>query len=627
VCGIVGIRRFDGAIVSERVLERMATHLTHRGPDDYGAIVRGSVGLAHRRLSIIDVRGSRQPMSSSDDTLHVCFNGEILNYQDVRARTPYPYRTEGDTEVLLSTFARSGPSSVSSLIGQFAYALLSETDDTLWLVRDRLGVLPLYYYSDANMLVFASEIKAILAALPRTPAVDPASLDAYLAHRSVPAPWTLFDGVRKLPPGTYLEIGRAGIIGEPVVYWTAGGFGRTWHRSDGDAVDECATRLREAVSRSLVADVPVGAYLSGGLDSSMIVAMMRDLHPSSEIRTFSASFGTGALDESPFARRVSARFGTAHSEVHASPKEFSELWKTLTWHRDAPISEASDVAVYLLARAARAQGVKVVLSGEGSDELLGGYPKHRYARLSQAVGAAPERVRRGIGHPLERRMGPRFWRARTAVRALAEPDFATRLEGWFAPFTFRERRELLRGLPYRSHREIETGDDPLQTMLRYDLGGWLSDNLLERGDRMSMAASVELRPPYLDYDFVDWAMGLPPSLKVRAGVGKWVLRKTAKRVLPVDIADRAKAGFRVPLGAWFRGSLGADLETDLLGDDSFVGSTLNRDAVSRLIRRHASGSANEELRLWTLMSLEMWHRVFFRSTAFLGCLGEHAPSS
>src|SRR4051794_27426112 len=263
----------------------MTDLLRHRGPDDEGYLVNRGVGFGHRRLSIIDVETSAQPMTSGDGSVHVCFNGEILNYKELRNRFAYPYQTRGDTEVLLSTFDSLGPSSVQELVGQYAYAIYSEHTDAMWLFRDKLGILPLYYYWDASVFVFASEIKAVLAGIPGESVVDEASLDAYLARRSVPAPWTLFQGVRKLPPGTYLSVSGDGIVSDPVRHWSLPSSDRSRGRNDtsaAEAITQCDGLLRGAVAHNLVADVPVGAYLSGGLDSSLIVAMARQLAPGSD---------------------------------------------------------------------------------------------------------------------------------------------------------------------------------------------------------------------------------------------------------------------------------------------------------------------------------------------------------
>ncbi len=389
MCGIAGLFRFDGEAVSEQALRRMIAQLVHRGPDDEGLWCNGSVGFGHRRLSIIDVAGSPQPMSSFDGSCHVCFNGEIFNYRALRDDLPYPYHTGGDTEVLLSAYLAGGPESVKLLRGQFAFALHNSRSNELWLFRDRLGVLPLYYYVDARMFAFASEIKALLPVLPDPPSVDHDSLDAYLMRRAVPAPHTLFRSIRKLPPAHLLRVTPKG-ADEPRRYWqlpppdsmrpTKGG--------EVQAVARVGEALREAVANALVADVPVGAYLSGGVDSSLIVAIISSLRDKGMVETFSASFPGSPSDESVHARRVSKLIGTNHHEVPVEPGDFIKLWPRLTWHRDAPISEPADIAVFRLAETARRR-VKVVLSGEGSDELFGGYPKHRFADISSDRGGHP----------------------------------------------------------------------------------------------------------------------------------------------------------------------------------------------------------------------------------------------
>jgi asparagine synthase (glutamine-hydrolysing) len=367
--------------------------------------------------------------------------------------------------------------------------------------------------------------------------------------------------------------------------------------------------LTAAVERCLVADVPVGAYLSGGLDSSLIVALMARIRGDDPVQTFSAGFPGPQFDELPHARRVSELLGTSHHEVRVTEADFLSLWEPLTWHRDAPISEASDVAVYRLAELAR-QHVKVVLSGEGSDELFAGYPKHRFARMSQIAGLIPHRTRRALLTSAERALPARSARLRIALRAMTERTEAERMEAWFAPFLSRERAALLGMEERRSRFPGQTGSAaPLARMLAADMGGWLPDNLLERGDRMSMAASVELRPPFLDAAVVELAGSLPPRLKVRGGTGKWVVRQLAREMLPAEVIDRPKIGFRVPLDAWFRTGLRDMARARLTDGSSLMAELLDRRVVERLLDDHESGRRNEGSRIWTLLSLEVWNSV------------------
>jgi asparagine synthase (glutamine-hydrolysing) len=607
MCGIAGMRRFDGQPPELPILQEMTSTLRHRGPDGEGFLVRGDVGLGHRRLSIIDLEHSPQPMSSLDDRLHVCFNGEIFNYQQLRAQMRYPYRTAGDTEVLLAAHAVDGPAGVERLVGQFAYALYDENTDELWLHRDRLGILPLYYYADSNVFLFASETKALLCGLGKVPDLDLASVSDYLARRSVPAPWTLLEGVRKLEPGTSLRVGREG-VGSSRRYWSIP-LGRKTPIDDDQAVSALKARLGAAVDRCLVADVPVGAYLSGGLDSSLIVALVARGKAGEPVQTFSAGFGDPRFDELPHARRVSDLLGTAHHEVRVRADDFLELWEPLTWHRDGPISEASDVAVYRLAELARGH-VKVVLSGEGSDELFAGYPKHRFARLTSAARLAPTALRQPLLSVVERGLPVRLSRPRIAMRALSERTEPERMEAWFAPFLSRERAILLGGAcDHNRYQELPRRAGALARMLAADVTGWLPDNLLERGDRMSMAASVELRPPFLDVDVVDLAFSLPTRMKIRSGTGKWIVRQLARQLLPPDVVDRPKVGFRVPLDVWLRTGLRDMARDRLTSRASLAAELFDLREVQRLLNDHESGRRNEELRIWTLLSLEVWNAV------------------
>jgi asparagine synthase (glutamine-hydrolysing) len=625
MCGIVGMRRFDGRPPDLGVLQDMAAVLAHRGPDGEGFLVRGDVGLGHRRLSIIDVAHSQQPMSSADNRLHVCFNGEVLNYRTLREETPYAYRTAGDTEVLLANHTRHGPAGVERLIGQFAYAVFDEGTADLWLHRDRLGILPLYYYADREVFLFASETKAILRGLGRVPRIDLASVSDYLARRSVPAPWTLWDGIRKLPPGCSLRVHRSG-LDTPRRYWSIPSGGVRRRMADSSAVEELGTALTAAVERNLVADVPVGAYLSGGLDSSVIVALMSRSRHGHPVQTFSAGFGDPRYDELPYARQVSQALGTSHHEVRVGAEDFLALWEPLTWHRDAPVSDAADVAVYRLAELA-GRHVKVVLSGEGSDELFAGYPKHRYAGLTRAASLVPHWLRSRLLTPVERALPPRLGRPRIAVRAMIERTEGERMEAWFAPFLSAERATLLG--ERRDHDRFAAwpvAGDSLSRMLAADVSGWLPENLLERGDRMSMAASVELRPPFLDPDVVDLAFSVPSRMKIRAGRGKWMVRELARQLLPPEIVDRPKVGFRVPLDVWFRTGLRDMARDRLTAQDSLSAELFDLRAVRKLLDDHDRGRHNEELRIWTLLSLEVWHSVF-RQGSRLTTAGPHGPAA
>jgi asparagine synthase (glutamine-hydrolysing) len=591
----------------------MTRTLNHRGPDDEGTWHGDGIAFGHRRLSIIDLAHSHQPMSAGP--AHVCFNGEIFNYADLRrefAARGYSFKTHGDTEVLLASYLLEGPEGVERLEGQFAYALYDERDCSLWLFRDRLGILPLYYFMDDQRFLFASEAKAILAGLPQRPAVDKRSVREYLAHRSVPAPHTLFQGVKKLLPG---HRGRLDAHGRLSVerYWQIPTEPSDESVSDGTAIELVGRALETAVAGRLVADVPVGALLSGGVDSSLTVALMKRLRDGAPVETFSAGFDDPRFDELPYARQVSRLVGTNHHEVVLDPQDFETLWPKLTWHRDAPISEPADVAVFRLAALARST-VKVLLSGEGSDELFGGYPKHRFARTAALADFVPLPLRKPLFRALERSLPRDAARARIMIRAMAAGNEAERFQAWFAPFLAYERELLFPGEEYRVFRDTwaRARGDLLQRMLYVDCHAWLVDNLLERGDRMAMAASVELRPPFLDHRLVELAFRLPSRVKLRRGTGKWVVKEVARRLLPAEIVDRPKVGFRVPLDSWFRGHLRTLAHDLLLSANSFIGSQMDRDLVREILETHEVGRRDEENRIWTLLGLEVWHQVFFR---------------
>lgn len=611
MCGIAGILDLDGAPVPEQHIRAMTACLAHRGPDDERFWSAANVAFGHRRLSIIDPNGSFQPMASADDRFHITFNGEILNYRELRRTLDYPFTTDGDTEVLLALFARYGPQGAQRVRGQYAYAVHDRVTGEVHLVRDRVGILPLYYLCDGRRILFASEVKALLAVTGR-PNVDIDSVYDYLGHRSVPAPFTLFEGVRKLLPGHWLRIRSDGRL-EELPYWRVPNDPARQAISARAAVDLVESTLTESVRDALVADVPVGAYLSGGLDSSLIVALASQLLQGEPLETYSAGFGDPRGDELPYARRVSQLLGTRHHEVVLHPEDFIDAWRPLTWHRDAPMSEPADIAVHRLAKVARAD-VKVVLSGEGSDELFAGYPKYRLAAIADGSEILPTSVRRSVFGSLLRRVPPRLSKLEAPLRVAAAGSRGDRLRSWFAPFSD-EERSYLYGTPHRRSAPWydDARGDAVRRMLYADVHGWLPDNLLERGDRMSMAASLELRPPFLDVRLVELAFRLPSSVKLRHRTTKWVVKQVAARRLPHEIVHRRKVGFTVPLDVWFRGGLRTMAWDMLDSNSSFVASVLNRERVRQLLISHDEGRRNEHMRLWTLLGLEVWHDVFFAS--------------
>lgn len=610
MCGIVGIWNIRRSSVDAEILRRMTNTLVHRGPDAEGYWTEGGVGFGHRRLSIIDPSGSPQPMTIEHAT--VCFNGEIFNYKELRedlSKRGHGFTYAGDTEVILAQYLNHGIAGVEELNGQFAYAIYDSHNEELWLVRDRIGVMPLYYHFDGETLVFGSEIKALLPGLKRRPALDQAGLKEYLSYRSVPVPNTLFEGIRKLPPGQWLRLSRGGNL-TTGVYWALPTEASDERISEREAIDELTVALEQAVKSRLVADVPVGAFLSGGVDSSLIVALMAELTANGGVETYSAGFNSPNSDELPFAKAVSEQYGTRHHEVTVPPDQLQSLWPKLTWHRDGPVSEPADVAVYQLSLKAR-ETVKVLLSGEGSDELFAGYSKYSKRKLVGAADFIPTAIRRPLIWSMRR-----FLPYRIAIAMCAEPG-AERTQAWRAPFSMAERDEMFGPATRHDFAEIydRSSGDELQKMLYYDCHTWLVDNLLERGDRMAMAASVEFRPPFLDHRLVELAFRLPSRVKLKGGVTKWIVKEVARTKLPNSIVDRHKVGFRVPLNDWFRDDLKEFINDSLMSPNSFVRGFAGRERVQSILDDHWAGRLNEESRIWTMLSLEVWHQVFFGELA------------
>lgn len=625
MCGIAGWIAEAASAPGEDTLASMLQAIAHRGPDDQGtwrfhAGTEHEGYLGHRRLAIIDPVGARQPMCDPVAGLALVFNGEIYNFRELRAtlsRCGYRCVRDSDTEVLLRAYQHWGRDVVQHLRGMFAFAIWDARNERLFLARDRFGEKPLFLHQNGGSLYFASEIKALL----RVPGVEAAAnLEAigdYLTYRYVPGPRTLFSGIRKLMPGTIATWERGTLREER--YWTppdrqSRAAGPLLH----DPVGGFLSRLDEAVRLQMVSDVPFGAFLSGGIDSSTIVALMS--RHNSTVKTFSVGFREDRYSELPYAAEVARHFGTQHHEIVVSHLDVVERLARLVAYRDAPVSEPSDVPIHMLACEA-ARSVKMVLTGEGGDELLGGYPKHIAERVAQGFQLLPGPLRCRLIEPLAHALPYDFHRIKTAVTNLNIEDWRERYVRWFGALNHTERDQLtvlrlngsasVDGPPFDSDPRASA----LRRMLYFDQTSWLPDNLLERADRMTMAASIEARVPFLDHELAAYVSSLPDRYRVRLLRGKWILREAGKQLVPERILKRPKVGFRVPINLWLRGRMREYLLDHLQSASSLTRVYYDTRVLDRVLAEHLDGRQNHEKLLWTLLNLEIWHRTCLRTTS------------
>jgi asparagine synthase (glutamine-hydrolysing) len=616
MCGIAGIYNFvDRAPADIDRLRKAAATLAHRGPDDEGIYLDREVGLANRRLSIIDLPGGHQPLSSEDESLWITFNGEIYNYRELRSQlvsSGHQFRTASDTEVILHLYEERGDRCVEALRGMFAFAVWDTRRRRLFLARDRMGVKPLLYRISAQGIIFASELRALNQLATDLFEVDSQSVYDFFTFRYVPAPLTLYRDVLKIPPGHTLAADSNGVTLRS--YWDVPGPHGPAISSPETLTQEVLECLRESVRMRLVADVPLGVFLSGGTDSTAIVALMTDCG-AAPVRTFSAGFEDAAYSELPFARRVAERYSTDHQEIVVGASDIARELPRLVSLRHEPVAEPTDVALYLLARLA-SQSVKVVLAGEGGDELFGGYPKYAAEKLAGPASLIPSPITLAVARWLP--YGQR--RARIALEALSTRDAAARTAAWFASFLPHETRELFSedflaavdvNHPAKVLREVLEKDPSrshLKRMLYADLKTWLPDNLLLRGDQMTMAASIEERVPFLDHKLVELAAGIPDHLLIRGLKTKAFFRGMWDGQLPPETLRRRKVGFAVPVGPWFRGELKSMLADLLLSSRALWRGYFNKPNVERFAREHIEGLRDRRKELWALLNFELWQR-------------------
>lgn len=630
MCGIAGVMYADPRQpVATELLAQMATSLAHRGPDASRVWSSAGIGLVHTRLSIIDLVSGDQPIGNEDGSIQVIFNGEIYNYralrQDLAARG-HVLRTNSDTEVLVHLYEDFGDTFVTRLRGMFAFALWDGRRKRLLLGRDRLGIKPLYLYRDGEKLLFASELKAILVHPSVTREVDDLALNEYLTFGMTVGARAIFRNVSKLLPAHVIaaEVGR--MDQSPQRYWTLGCAGnpqldtRQWQEA-------VRSKVTESVRAHLVADVPVGAFLSGGIDSSLVVACAAQ-ESSQPIQTFSIGFGEDRFNELPFARTVAQRYGTAHVEEIISPDAVS-IMEELAYYFDEPFGDSSAIPTYLVAKLAR-RSVRVVLSGDGGDEAFGGYSRYLHDIKEAAM----------------RRRLPEWFRRTTIARAAAiwpRVDWMPRplrAKSWLTNISLapglayantlsiseaklrqallgRHRRaavapsaaEQVVAATYESWRT----DDTLTAMAATDLAVTLPDDYLVKVDRASMAHGLEVRPPLLDHELLELAMTIPSDFKIRAGRGKWILRQAFAPELPAAVSRRAKQGFEIPVDDWLRGRLREVFEGAVLKPSARVAELIDQDSARRLYETHRKGWAKHGSVLWCLFALGMWAERYLRN--------------
>ena len=626
MCGIAGMLGTEpGCIADQAVLRRMCDVIVHRGPDDQGYYVNGPVGLGMRRLSIIDLSTGHQPISNEDGTVWIVFNGEIYNFaelrDELRARG-HLFRTNTDTEVIVHLYEDLGSDCVTRLRGMFAFAIYDSKSRSLLLARDRLGKKPLHYALDQGWLLFGSEIKSLLEAAPELAEVNREGLLGYFYFGYIPDPHSAFQNIQKVPPGHLLEY-RNGRI-EVRRYWDVPAYGTRDSISEEECLEEMERRLAEAVRVRLVSDVPLGAMLSGGVDSSMVVALMARAS-SRPVKTFTIGFDHSEFDETHFARQVAARFNTDHHELVLKPDVVGTLDK-LTPGLEEPFADSSILPTYYVSCLAR-QHVTVALSGDGGDELFAGYTRYanllRRNHLNHLPNSLGQLYREHLYHKLPSFYGRRFlfnislpvrdryidsvshFPAWGRERALFSRDFLAWADSVESPLE-----------SFRRTFDEAPAKDLVSRLLYLDTKTYLPFDILTKVDRMSMATSLEVRVPILDHIFLEWVTGLPISLKFRNLSGKYILKKLAERVgVPSEVLHRPKKGFAVPLVHWMRKELKRDLVDILLEPRTLERGYYSRAALRNLVDEHTSGRRDRSHEIWLLLMLELWQRNFLEARA------------
>ncbi len=624
MCGINGIAYSPRSSrqVDQSLLAAMRDVLVHRGPDDKGAFVSENIGLGHRRLSIVDVAHGHQPMQSSDKTKTLVYNGEVYNHAEYRAEMEskgHKYRTTSDTETILYLYEEYGFESIDKLRGMFAFAIWDETKKHLIIARDRVGIKPLYYVHDEEgNLFFASEIKALIEANAVKPELNYSVLPDQLANHGTSYDETLYKGVKRLMPGHFL-VWKDGEISIQK-YWNLEYQPKHIEISDGEFIEQWLAVFKKSVNLRLMADVPLGMFLSGGIDSSAIAAVMSQM-VTEPIKTFSVGFKEREANEFRYARMVAEKFGTEHHEITITPEQFFAKLPKLIWHEDEPLGFVASVPLFFLSELAQ-KHVKVVLTGEGSDEMMAGYGRYykalkllEYGRKYESLTPSFLRkaVRSGVlklPNRVNRKLNRTFLTMDSDVENLYFDNFAIFNKASQEKLLSPETKARIADLnPYKYLNywfEKDNAAELLDKLLYVDTKTYLHE-LLMKQDQMSMAASIESRVPFLDHELVEFTARMPLRMKLRGKDTKWILRESMKGILPPEILSREKMGFPVPIGSWFRGAFRHLIEEFVLSERALSRGLFNADFVREIANRHFSGE-NQDLRLLFLMNFEIWQR-------------------
>ena len=621
MCGIFGWVLGATKRQDRETLVRLTDLMSHRGPDGSGYWLRETpderfqIGFGHRRLSIIDIGGGAQPMSSEDGRFTLIFNGEIYNYVELRQELVglgHRFRTNSDTEVLIEAYRAWQLDAVRKFRGMFSFALWDEAEQRLILARDAFGKKPLFLAELQGVLLFGSEIEPLVRFPGFERAFDYEALGHYLLNRYVPGPSTFFRAVRKLPPG-HFAVWQSGTLKATRYFTPPVATTVPQVKSFDDAIRLFEQTFDEAVRIRMRSDAPFGAYLSGGIDSSAVVATMVK-HSTEPVRTFSVGFREAEYSELDHARAIADRFGTIHNELFVEPNSFMEHWSTAVLRRGAPVSEASDVPIFMLSEMA-SSSVKMVLTGEGADELMGGYPKHRAERwIGLYQWLMPHLLHEQLIYPLARSLPYGMRRVKILALAAGERDFVNRMRVWFGGLSVGESEAMLGRLLSATPPDLFPYSSETQSSLRralfFDQTSWLPDNLLERGDRMMMAGSIEGRMPFMDTVLASVVARFPDEFLTGGKGGKTVLRAAMDKILGPGIVRRKKVGFRVPVGEWFKGPYRDFLQDMLVSDSSSLARMVSGLKLGTLVAEHLNGRQNHERVLWSFLNLEIFLRTF-----------------